>query len=103
LIKKMYREAGIGDINESAEARVSKLATLPLMYQPGTVWEYGRSIDVLGRIIEVVSGSRLEEFLARRVLEPLGMKDTAFWVPPEKTHRIAALEPGPLGTPQPVL
>jgi CubicO group peptidase (beta-lactamase class C family) len=103
LIKKMYREAGIGNINESAEERVNKLATLPLIYQPGTVWEYGRSIDVLGRIIEVVSGSRIEEFLARRVLEPLGMKDTAFWVPPEKIDRVAALEPAPPGTPQPVL
>jgi CubicO group peptidase (beta-lactamase class C family) len=103
LIKKMYREAGIGNIDESAEERVNKLATLPLICQPETAWEYGRSIDVLGRIIEVVSGTGLEEFLARRVLEPLGMKDTAFWVPPEKRDRIAALEPAPPGTPQPVL
>jgi CubicO group peptidase (beta-lactamase class C family) len=99
LIKKMYREAGVGNIDESAEERVNKLATLPLVYQPETVWEYGRSIDVLGRMIEVVSGTGLEEFLARRVLEPLGMKDTAFWVPPEKRDRIAALEPAPPGTP----
>jgi CubicO group peptidase (beta-lactamase class C family) len=103
LIKKMYREAGIGNIDESAEERVNKLATLPLVYQPETVWEYGRSIDVLGRMIEVVSGTGLEEFLARRVLEPLGMKDTGFWVPPEKRDRIAALEPAPPGTPQLVL
>ena len=99
LIKKMYREAGVGNIDESAEERVNKLATLPLVYQPETVWEYGRSIDVLGRMIEVVSGTGLEEFLARRVLEPLGMKDTAFWVPPEKRDRIAALESAPPGTP----
>ena len=99
LIKKMYREAGIGNIDESAEERVNKLATLPLVYQPETVWEYGRSIDVLGRMIEVVSGTGLEEFLTRRVLEPLGMKDTAFWVPPEKRDRIAALESAPPGTP----
>ena len=99
LIKKMYREAGVGNIDESAEERVNKLATLPLVYQPETVWEYGRSIDVLGRMIEVVSGTGLEEFLTRRVLEPLGMKDTAFWVPREKRDRIAALESAPPGTP----
>jgi CubicO group peptidase (beta-lactamase class C family) len=103
LVKQLYREAGIGGINESAAERVDKLAKLPLMYQPGTIWEYGRSIDVLGRIIEVVSGMGIAEFLQRRVLEPLGMKDTTYHVPPEKTERIAALEPGPPGTPLPVL
>jgi CubicO group peptidase (beta-lactamase class C family) len=103
LVKRLYRAAGVGELSESPAERVNKLAALPLMYQPGTVWEYSRSIDVLGRIIELVSGSGLAEFIAQRVLKPLGMKDTAYGVPPEKRDRAATLEPAPPGTPQPPL
>ncbi|MFF8958300.1 serine hydrolase domain-containing protein [Streptomyces sp. NPDC014894] len=65
-------------------------ASFPLLFEPGTAWNYGVSSDVLGRLIEVVSGQSLEDFFARRVLEPLGMRDTGFHVPPEKADRLAA-------------
>jgi len=81
-VKEMYRDAGIGPQDDSAAAMVEKLARLPLMYQPGTVWEYGRSIDVLGSILELLSGMGLSEFLAKRVFGPLRMPDTRFWFPP---------------------
>jgi len=54
-------------------------AGIPLLFQPGTEWNYSVATDVVGRIIEVVSGQRLDEFLAARILRPLGMTDTAFW------------------------
>src|SRR6266516_142505 len=94
-VKEMYRDAGIGPQDDSAAAMVEKLARLPLMYQPGTVWEYGRSIDVLGRILELLSGMPLSEFLAKRVFGPLRMPDTGFWVPPKKHNRIADVLPAP--------
>ena len=67
---------------------VSSLARLPLAYQPGEVFEYGLSIDVLGRLIEVASRQPLDQFLGNRLFKPLGMVDTAFWVPPEKFARL---------------
>src|SRR5205085_1254718 len=94
-VKEMYRDAGIGARDETTAQMVEKLARLPLMYQPGTVWEYGRSIDVLGRILELVSGMPLSELLAQRVFRPLGMPDTGFWVRPDQQHRIADVLPAP--------
>jgi CubicO group peptidase (beta-lactamase class C family) len=67
---------------------VSGLARLPLSYQPGEVFEYALNLDVLGRVIEVVSGRPLDQFLDNRLFKPLGMIDTAFWVPPEKLTRL---------------
>jgi hypothetical protein len=67
---------------------VSRLARLPLAHQPGEVWEYGHSADVLGRVIEVASGQPLDQFLHTRLFKPLGMVDTGFWVPPEKLARL---------------
>jgi CubicO group peptidase (beta-lactamase class C family) len=95
IVKEMYRDAGIGPQDDSAAAMVERLARLPLMYQPGTVWEYGRSIDVLGRILELLSGMPLSEFLAKRVFAPLRMPDTGFWVPPKKHNRITDVLPAP--------
>jgi len=66
-------------------------AELPLVFQPGTEWNYGVSTDVLGRVIEVVSGQSLDAFLRERVLDPLDMVDTEFWVPSEKRDRFAEL------------
>jgi CubicO group peptidase (beta-lactamase class C family) len=66
-------------------------AGLPLLFQPGTEWNYSVATDVLGRVIEVASGQRLDEFLAARVLGPLGMSQTAFWAGPEAAPRLAAL------------
>ena len=69
---------------------VEKISQIPLAFDPGTDWTYGVGIDVLGRVIEVVSGKSLEVFLEETILEPLDMKDTAFRVPPEKLARFAA-------------
>jgi CubicO group peptidase (beta-lactamase class C family) len=67
-----------------------KLSQVPLAFDPGTDWHYGVGIDVLGRVIEVVSGRSLDEFLAQTIFQPLDMKDTAFSVPREKLDRFAA-------------
>ena len=84
---------------------LAKLAPLPLVSQPGTVWEYSLSVDVLGLVVEAVSGKSLGEFLAERIWRPLGMVDTSFTVPADKQGRYArALEKDPLsGQPQSVL
>ncbi|HXB72902.1 MAG TPA: serine hydrolase domain-containing protein [Candidatus Acidoferrales bacterium] len=68
-----------------------RLASVPLNDQPGTTFRYGYSIDVLGRLVEVVSGKKLDRFFEERIFGPLGMKDTAFYVPEEKWSRLAAL------------
>src|ERR1700727_1587473 len=72
---------------------VEELGKLPLMFQPGTSWEYGRSIDVLLALVEVVSGQRADAFMAERIFRPLGMTDTFFNVPADKLDRVA--QPGP--------
>lgn len=72
---------------------VEELGKLPLMFQPGTSWEYGRSIDVLLALVEVVSGQRADVFMAERIFKPLGMTDTFFNVPADKLNRVA--QPGP--------
>ena len=66
-----------------------RLSTRPLAFEPGSSWAYGTSADILGAVIEVVSGKRLSEFMREEIFEPLGMKDTAFWVPKEKQSRFA--------------
>jgi CubicO group peptidase (beta-lactamase class C family) len=73
-----------------AEA-VRRLATAPLHEEPGTKWRYGYSIDILGRLVEVCSGQTLDQFFEDRIFRPLGMKDTAFFVPEEKWNRLATL------------
>ena len=89
-VKKKYAEAKLwGDYPENAEF-VERLAKLPLAYQPGTTWDYSHSTDVLGRLIEVVSGKSLYAFEKERILDPLGMIDTSFYVTDEgKQGRIA--------------
>jgi CubicO group peptidase (beta-lactamase class C family) len=88
-IKSMYRKAGIYSTQQTMAERVTKLAKLPLVFEPGARWEYGHSTDVLGRVIEVVSGQSLDEFLADRLFGPLAMKDTGFWVKPDSQGRLA--------------
>jgi CubicO group peptidase (beta-lactamase class C family) len=75
--------------DETIAQVVDRLATLPLHGQPGERYQYGYSTDVLGRYVEAVSGETLDQFLARRIFEPLGMKDTHFFLPPEKADRLA--------------
>ena len=66
-------------------------ADMPLLFQPGSEWNYSVSTDVLGRLVEVVSGQSLAEFFAERIFRPLGMTDSAFWAGPEEASRLAAL------------
>jgi len=68
---------------------VTALAKLPLLFNPGDRWEYGLSVDVLGRLVEVVSRQPLDEFFRQQIFEPLGMKDTCFFVPDDKAPRLA--------------
>jgi CubicO group peptidase (beta-lactamase class C family) len=88
-VKKMYNDAEIFSQKWVLADFCRALAKLPLQFQPGTTWEYSHSTDVLGRVVEVVSGQTLDVFLAERIFEPLKMVDTAFQVPPEKQNRIA--------------
>jgi CubicO group peptidase (beta-lactamase class C family) len=80
LVKKAYVDAHLFDGDVDNAEFVQRLAKLPLVYQPGTTWDYSHSVDVLGRVIEVISGKSLYQFEKERLLDPLGMKDTAFYV-----------------------
>jgi len=73
------------------EACCDRWAALPLVFQPGSEWNYGVSTDVLGRVVEVVSGQPLDVFVKERILDPLAMSDTAFWVHDDKRDRFAEL------------
>ena len=77
--------------SEKLAKMVEKLGTIPLVHEPGERWTYGVSTDILGYLVEVVSGMPFEEFLQTRLFGPLGMVDTAFSVPLEKVNRFAAL------------
>ena len=92
-IGELYRKAraDFGGRAGPLSEVVSRLARIPLMHHPGTRWHYGVSTDVLGYLIEVVSGMTLDAFLAERVFEPLGMVDTAFCVPASKLDRFTSL------------
>lgn len=89
----MYKEAniahGVLQYDGTIDDNIKRLAPLPLLFNPGERFEYGLSIDVLGRLVEVVSGKTLDEFFKTRIFEPLGMKDTEFYVPESKLDRIA--------------
>lgn len=80
MVKGLYDDARLlaEDVDNAAFAE--KIAKLPLAWQPGTTWEYSHSTDILGRVIEVASGQSLYQFEKQRILDPLGMKDTAFYV-----------------------
>jgi CubicO group peptidase (beta-lactamase class C family) len=93
-VKKMYAEAKVWNDYPSNAELVDRLAKLPLAYQPGTTWDYSHSTDVLGRLVEVISRQSLAQFEKERLLDPLGMKDTSFYVTDKiKQSRIA--EPFP--------
>jgi len=72
-----------------AAAFLDRLAAAPLLHQPGTVWEYGLSVDVIGLVVQAISGQSLGAFLDQRLFRPLGMADTSFQVPGEKVARLA--------------
>jgi len=95
FVSKMYHDAGVCDGIAEAQGslgdNVRKIAKLPLVCQPGEAWEYGLNTDVLGYVIEVVSGKSLEEFCRERLFGPLKMNDTTYAVPKEKQSKLAAL------------
>jgi CubicO group peptidase (beta-lactamase class C family) len=88
-VHKMYMAARIYSRDQSNADQVTSLSKLPLLHQPGTQWEYSRSTDVVGRLIEVLSGVSLGEYLQQHILGPLGMVDTAFSVPTALQARLA--------------
>ena len=88
-VHRMYRSAKVDSRAQSNADQVATLGRMPLLHQPGTRWEYGRSTDVVGRLIEVLSGQTLSAFFEQRILAPLGMPDTAFHVPARHHSRIA--------------
>jgi CubicO group peptidase (beta-lactamase class C family) len=89
----MYHDAnvasGLLQYDGTIADSVKRLAALPLLFNPGERWEYSLSVDVLGRLVEVVSGKTLDEFFRTRIFEPLGMKDTYFYPPDSKLDRLA--------------
>ena len=95
LVHQEYNKANLFDPGQTLAEFVTKISKLPLAHQPGTVWEYGMSTDVLARIVEVVSGMPFDRFLAERITKPLRMADTAFYMEPAKLQRVAQLQIDP--------
>ncbi len=94
-VDKAYQAAGVGrgvrgEEGQTLRGFVEKLAGVPLRYQPGERWMYSYSTDVCGYLTEALSGKRFDAYLKETVFDPLGMKDTSFWVRPEKADRFAA-------------
>ena len=92
-VHRLTHEAYILSQNRSMDEHLADLAALPLLRQPGEVWEYGHSTDVLGRVVEIIAGMSLGRLLETRVFQPLGMVDTAFYTPTDKLDRRAEAFP----------
>lgn len=92
-LKQAYISAKLGHKNDSNAQFITKLSQLALLDQPGTVWEYGMSTDVLGRVVEVVSGQTLAEFMQQHITTPLQLHDTAFHAPDSAAERAAWPQP----------
>ena len=88
-IAEIYARVPLYEGNPSAEELAVRIARLPLVGHPGEIFVYGLSFDVLARVLEVASGQPLDEFIAERLLDPLGMEDTSFFVPEDKLHRFS--------------
>jgi CubicO group peptidase (beta-lactamase class C family) len=95
LIHQAYNKANLFDNSQTLAEFVTKISRLPLSHQPGTVWEYGMSVDVLGRIVEVVSGIPFDRFIDERITKPLGMHDTAFYLNGAQVARLAEMQVDP--------
>jgi len=83
--------SGLGVIDQNLSSTMQTLGKLPLAFQPGTQWRYGLNIDILGDIIEIVSGMNLEDFLRKNIFEPLQMNDTWFNLPADKFDRLTTV------------
>lgn len=88
-VKKLYQKMPIAGDFDNVEF-ADKIAALPLVYQPGTTWDYSYSTDILGRVVEVVAGKPLYQVFKERIFDPLGMSETAFYVPDPKKHGLVA-------------
>ena len=93
-IRMIYKQAGIIDAWSTEPDRLSenikRLSELPLVFEPGEKYRYSLGIDVIGYLIEIVSGMKLDSFMQERLFEPLGMKDTFFYLPKEKAERLVS-------------
>ena len=91
----------LGDMHYPLSEFIRRLASAPLVHQPGTVWDYSYSIDVLARLVEVVSGKSIDEYFSEHIFKPLHIVDTGYYVPEAKWNRLAVLyTPYPGGTAQ---
>jgi CubicO group peptidase (beta-lactamase class C family) len=91
IYSKNHIPSGLGYFDADLLERMKALGKLPLSFQPGEKWQYGLNSDLLGCLIEVISGMNLEDFLRKNIFEPLGMKDTYFNVPSSKANRLATV------------
>jgi CubicO group peptidase (beta-lactamase class C family) len=88
-VDKMQRDADVLNINNTLDEFIKRVAKLPLNSQPGSEWHYSISVDIQGYIVQKLSGMPFEKFLEQRIFKPLGMVDTAFYVPKDKLNRFA--------------
>ncbi len=95
LVHQEYNKANLFDPGQTLAEFITKISKLPLAHQPGSTWEYGMSVDVLGRIVEISSGMPFDRFLEERITKPLKMPDTAFYMDPAKLQRVAQLQVEP--------
>jgi CubicO group peptidase (beta-lactamase class C family) len=91
IYKKHHIPSGLGYFDDNLLEKMKALGKLPLSFDPGTKWQYGLNTDLLGCLIEVISGMNLEDFLRKNIFDPLGMKDTYFNVPASKADRLATV------------
>jgi CubicO group peptidase (beta-lactamase class C family) len=89
--KPVYEKLGTNALDQTIGEMVKKISQAPLVHQPGTMWEYGLSMDVLARLVEVVSDKPYDKFLEERIFKPLAMVDTGYEVPASKASRFARL------------
>lgn len=89
-VDSLYLKAEVLSNEGTLQDMIDKLSHIPLLYQPGSTWHYSVSLDVLGYFVEVLSGMPFDQFLVQRIFQPLGMKDTGFYVPKDKVHRLGA-------------
>jgi CubicO group peptidase (beta-lactamase class C family) len=88
-VRQAYAEAKVFNYDQSLADMITKLASLPLAHPPGTTWDYSMSTDVLGRVVEVVSGMTLDEFVRQRITTPLQLTATGFYLSPSQSERLA--------------
>jgi|SRR5215471_18209492 len=95
VVDEMVMKAGVLSRDQTLADMVAKLGKLPLKHQPGTTWDYSVATDVLARIVEVVSGMAIDDFIRSRITDPLKMRDTGFWVEDGKLQRVAQPQTNP--------